>query len=253
MPTNALQAAASVAIIAFVLAARGIASAGEEGPTSQVLFFEDFSQGMDNWWVEGGRQVRVEDGRLFVDADPPKGVTHGGVCTVWCKKQFPADVRVAFDAHVVESSLNTNNINFFLCYSDPTGKPLHETRDSRKTAQYSLYHKLNGHIFTYLQDSDPSHGVNPDGSAKARFRIRRNPGFNLLGEAFDYHCEKDKTYHVVLTKVGGNLSIAVDGQVYCRAMDKQPLNGGLLGLRTYRTHLWWDNIRVIKATDRAKH
>ena len=42
MPTNALQAAASVAIIAFVLAARGIASAGEEGPTSQVLFFEDY-------------------------------------------------------------------------------------------------------------------------------------------------------------------------------------------------------------------
>jgi hypothetical protein len=201
---------------------------------------------MDNWWVEGGHQVQVKDGRLYVNADPTNN-SEGGVCTVWCKKPFPGDVRVAFDAHVVESSSEVNNINFFLCYSDPSGRPLYETRDRRKTAKYSLYHKLNGHIFTYLRDRGRSGGANPDGSAKARFRIRRNPGFNLLDEAFDYHCEKGTTYHVVLTKTGGNLSIAVDGKVYCRATDEQPLEGGLLGLRTYRTHLWWDNIKVIEA------
>jgi len=211
------------------------------------LFFEDFSDGMEDWWVEGGRQVQVKDGRLHVDADPPAGVTDGGVCTVWCKRQFQGDVRVEFDAHVIESLPNVNNINFFLCYSDPAGKPLYETRDDRKTATYSLYHELNGHIFTYLRDARLTAGANPDGSAKGRFRIRRNPGFHLLGEAFDYHCEQGRTYHVVLTKQGGNLSMAVDGKVYCRAIDPQPLEGGLLGLRTYRTYLWWDNIKVIEA------
>ena len=51
--------------------------------TGRVLLFEDFSQGMENWWVEGGHQVQVKDGRLEVDADPPEGTASGGVCTVW--------------------------------------------------------------------------------------------------------------------------------------------------------------------------
>jgi hypothetical protein len=217
------------------------------GSTDEVLFVEDFSDGMKNWWVEGGRKVHVKSGRLYVDANPPEGSQDGGVCTVWCKETFPGDVRVEFDAHVVESVPEVNNINFFLSYSDPSGEPLYETRDERKTAKYSLYHKLNGHIFTYLRDSRQADGANSDGSTKARFRIRRNPGFHMLGEAFDYHCEKGRTYHVVLTKSGGTLSMTVDGKVYCRATDQQPLKGGLIGLRTYRTHLWWDNIKVTEA------
>ena len=94
-----------------------------KGHTGRVLFFEDFSGGMGNWWVEGGRQVQVKDGRLHVNAAPQAGVKDGGVCTVWCKRKSSGDVRVEFDAHVIESLPNVNNINFFLCYSDPTGRP----------------------------------------------------------------------------------------------------------------------------------
>ena len=39
-----------------------------------VVLFEDFSEGMDNWWVEGGERVWVEDGHLRVAADPAEGV-----------------------------------------------------------------------------------------------------------------------------------------------------------------------------------
>ena len=82
------------------------------------------------------------------------------------------------------------------------------------------------------------------GTGKGRFRIRHCPGFTLLNEAYGYECEQGKTYHVVLRKKGGELSIAVDGTVYCRATDPDPRGPGLIGCRTYRTHLWWDNIRV---------
>ena len=210
----------------------------------KVILFEDFAAGMDNWWVEGGERVWIEDGRLHVKADPGKKAP-GYVATVWCRTPHPADVKVEFDAHVVDSSIGVNNINFFLCYSDPSGKPLHETRASRVSGGYKLYHDLRGHIFTFLRAAPGKGGQYADGSAKARFRMRRCPGFKLMTESYGYHCEKGVTYHVAITKRGGEVSFAVDGQVYMRGTDPDPLPRGLVGLRTFRTYLWWDNIKIV--------
>jgi hypothetical protein len=38
----------------------------------------------------------------------------------------------------------------------------------------------------------------------------------------------------------------VDGRYLLGVRDAEPWPSGLLGLRTFRTHLWWDNIRVTK-------
>ena len=209
----------------------------------KVVLFEDFSDGMSNWWVEGGEKVWVQDGKLYVKADPPqKGP--GYVATVWCRTPTPANVRVEFDACVVGSSVDVNNINFFMCYSDSSGKPLFETRESRRTADYKLYHSLNGHIFTFLKAPEKSGQVYADGTRKGRMRMRRCPGFQLMTECFDYRCDAGATYHVTITKRGGDITFGVDGRVFLRAHDPNPLPGGLIGLRTFRTELWWDNIKV---------
>ncbi|NOZ21699.1 MAG: DUF1961 family protein [Planctomycetes bacterium] len=214
--------------------------------TGKLLFHDDFSQGMDNWWVEGGEKVWIEDNHLHMKADGPKETRKdgGNVCTVWCKKQFPGDIVVEFDAHVIESRIDANNINFFMCYSDPSGAPLYDTRESRADAGYKKYHNLTGHIFTFLNDFKKEGGAYPDGTTKARFRMRRCPGFKLMTEAFGYHCRKGRTYHITITKKGGDITYAVDGKVYMKGHDDNPLTGGLIGLRTYQTYLWWDNIKV---------
>ena len=214
----------------------------DKSKNDKLLFFEDFSKGMDNWWVEGSRNVSVKNERLYVIADSE--LSDKNVCTVWCKKIFPPDIQVSFDAHIVQSSIGVNNINFFLCYSDPSGKPLYETRKSRKSGKYSLYHNLRGNIFTYL-----SGGTHPDGSPRARFRIRHNPGFNLLSETYDYHCVQGKTYHVKITKLGKILRISVDGKEYLSTVDENPCGSGLIGLRTFQTYLWWDNIKVTEVKE----
>lgn len=209
----------------------------------KLVLFEDFSTGMADWWVEGGERVWVAEGKLHVKADPPdKGP--GYVATVWCKTPVPANVKVEFDACVVHSAIEVNNINFFLCYSDPSGQSLFQTRESRKSGGYKLYHSLNGHIFTFLNDPKKQGGSHADGSAKARMRMRRCPGFHLMTECYDYHCKTGVTYHVTITKRGGNLTFGVDGRVYLCGQDPNPLPAGLIGLRTYRTELWWDNIKV---------
>ena len=213
-----------------------------------VLFFEDFEGYEDgsslpaDWWVEGGEKTWIEAGRLRVKANPDHQPGH--VCTVWHRKPFFGNVRVEFDACVVHSTINANNINFFLLYSDPSGESLYESRASRADGGYQLYHNLNGYIFTFLNDRDGGGGRYEDGATKARFRIRRCPGFRIMTETYGYHCRKGITYHMTIARRGSCLTFAVDGTVYLEGRDDSPWTEGLIGLRTFQTDLWWDNIKV---------
>ncbi len=200
------------------------------------VILENFDAGMSHWWVEGGERVWTEEGRLRVNADNLK-LQSGRAATVWLRTPHPDDFELELDAQVVSSSMDDNNINVFFSYSDPAGSPLEETRASRSTAAYDLYHKLNGYIVTFVNDLDHRSG-------NARIRIRRNPGFRLLAEGFAHHCRQGVKYHLGISKRGGEIKLSVDGQELLRAVNPQPLKGGLLGLRTFRTNLWWDNVQV---------
>lgn len=202
---------------------------------------EDFSHGLANWWTEGGERVWVEDGRLHMRADNP-GIPGGGVATAWRHTVHPGNFELSVDAHVISSMPHANNINLFFCYTDPSGAPLYETRHSRQDADYAHYHKLSGHIITFLNGGNEAR--KPDGSSRARIRIRRNPGFQLLAEKFDKECREGVTYRLGVRKLGGEIRFSLDGETLLTATDPHPLGAGLLGLRTYRTYLWWDNIRM---------
>jgi hypothetical protein len=196
---------------------------------------ETFSDPTHRWWSEGGEGVSVEGGRLQMQADNP-AVPGGGAATAWFREPLPDDFALEVDAHVVSSAPAVNNINLFLCYADPTGFPLEETRAKRASADYNLYHALNGYIVTF---------VNEGGAA--RIRLRRNPGFTLLAESRVGECRAGVTYRLKVVKQEGALVFSVDGRELARCTDPTPWRGGILGLRTYRTNLWWDNIRVVPA------
>jgi hypothetical protein len=166
------------------------------------------------------------------------------VATVFLSRPLKGDFRFSADAQVVSSSANVNNINLFFSVSDPSGRPLIESAPARASADYGLYHKLNGYIITFLNDEAGEGGRAPNGSTKARIRIRRNPGFKLLAETFTYHCKAGVTYKLLVEKTGGNIRFSVDGNELLRAHDPDPLGEGHLGLRTFKTHLWWSNIHV---------
>ena len=203
----------------------------------------------DGWWAEGGEWAGIRDHALFIKADPPKKGAPGNVCTVWNHTPLPANVRVEFDATVKASSFDANNINFFLLYTMPDGRSLYDTREERADGSYKKYHDLDGYIFTFLNDWTGEGGRYEDGSTKARFRMRRCPGFKLLTETYASHCKQDVTYHVTITKLGGQITFAVDGTVYLEQTDPEPWKSGLLGLRTYHTDLAWDNLKVVALED----
>ncbi len=213
----------------------------------ELIFHETFDDGtMDGWWVEGGQRVWVEDGRLHVKANPPADSTDGYVATVWCHQPFEGDVKIEYDAHVLESATGVNNINFFFHYSYPGEKTLYETRGERPEASYQKYHKIPGYIVTFLKDTREQSLALPEDEQPARVRIRRCPGFNLLAETYGYHCNAGRTYHCEIVKRGNEITFSVDGNRLLTATDNlgEPHNGGLIGLRTFRTWLWWDNIKV---------
>jgi hypothetical protein len=179
-----------------------------------------------------------------VDAAP----SHEGVpvqqATLWLDREFSGDIQLDFDVHVIAAEASENNINLFFLFSDPSGESLRATSGARVKATYSSYHGMNGYIFTYLENGAPGSGR----EAPARFRFRDLPGFdNLLYETYAYEAARGKTYHVTVRKAGKRFIYAVDGRVLCDRVDDafNPVREkGLIGWRTWRTELWWDNLRV---------
>ena len=234
------------ALLALIAAATPLLAQEAQPMTADenCLLLEDFENGMDNWWAEGGERVWVEDGRLHIRADAPADTDGSYVATVWCRTPIEGNVRIEFDAHVVSSSTDVNNINFFMFFSDPSGTPLYDTRDDRADAGYAKYHVLNGNIITFLNEPAAAEAT-PEGEVPpARIRIRHCPGFELLAETYNYRCQQGETYHVEIEREGDFIRFSVDGQYLLGVRDPDPWPSGLIGLRTFRTYLWWDNIRV---------
>jgi hypothetical protein len=208
-----------------------------------LIYQDDFSKPLDeNWWIEGGEKTWIENKELHVKADPPqKGV--GGWATVWLKKELPLDIRIEVDCEVLHSHSESNNINFFISYADASGKGLEETKDQRPNSEYELYHELNGYIITFLNDKTAAER-NSDGTNKARIRMRRCPGFQLLTEKYDYHAQLNVNYHFNMAKHGGKISLNVDGKDLLETTDLHPFGGGYFGFRTFRTYLKYKNLKI---------
>ncbi len=220
------------------------ASSADDQPT--VLYqedFDDYEEGTRpaDWWVEGGESVEVQDGRLLIKSDPAQERAPGYVATVWNREGFSGDLRIEFDAQVVASSMDVNNINFFLNYSHPSpDSTLYETRQSRADASYAYYHELNGYIFTFVKSGQREEN-------QARFRMRRCPGFELIDENHAFNSEQGRTYHITILKEGNRLTYIVDGTAFLQSKDeKYNWTEGLAGIRTFHTDLWIDNFTVTR-------
>ena len=212
------------------------------GNSQKPLFKDNFNypdgEIPDLYWVEGSEKVKIENNRLYVDANPDGNGETFAQATVWLNKKFAGDLHVEFDAHIISSSGQANNINFFFLYRDSTGRSVFDSRLERREASYKSYHRLNGYIFTYLPENTPD---------SARFRFRDNPGFNLIDESFGYECRSGKTYHIEIKKTKNRFQFLVDGKVFLDATDDK-FNDlhreGIMGFRTWRTELWFDNLKI---------
>ncbi|MEX0329841.1 MAG: DUF1961 family protein, partial [Puniceicoccaceae bacterium] len=136
---------------------------------------------------------------------------------------------------------------FFFLFRDRTGRTLYESRMDRLDGNYPRYHgredadaELTGYIFTHLANGEPD---NP------RYRLRDVPPFDpVIAESRGKGgARQGVRYKVTILKQGERIRYLVNGETILDHMDtgKNPLHAsGLIGFRTFQSHISWDNLLV---------
>jgi hypothetical protein len=181
----------------------------------------------DRWVVEGGGEIAAGDGRLTVNSPQ---------ATIWWRQPLPADVAITLTAGVDgPAENNAANLNLFFHAREVDGGAYRFGR----SAVYEDYHRIPNYIVTLT-----------GGFQEGWSRVRRNPGFEMLSEERSTRSEAGQTYRIRVVIVGGRLRYWLDGKLIHDVRDKQPLPGGHFALRTWRSHVWWSDVRFAVLTAR---
>jgi hypothetical protein len=199
---------------------------GDDVYKVQWLAHETFDEekSLLRWFVEGNSDVKVDEGRLWVQNRNPE---KPNVATIWYCPELPADLIVRFRAQAIPPvENNAANLNTFLHARELNGSPACFGR----SGQYKEYHGFLNYTVTFVG------GCRPGWS-----RLRRNPGFNLLHGA-DVHSEVGQEYTITITIWKGRLRYYINNKLVHDVRDPQSLLGGRFAIRTWGTNAWWDDI-----------
>jgi carboxypeptidase C (cathepsin A) len=207
-------------------------SAFDPGSFAQrELVREDFADATwrERWQIEGNADFSLHAGRLH--AVTP--LTAPGVepaATLWLRQALPADVLIEFTAGAAAvTEENACNLNVFLHATEPDGSPYRFGR----SGNYGDYHKIPNYIMTLT-----------GGFQAGWARLRRDPGFELLSEEQSTRSEPGKTYRFRILIQKGRIRQWIDDRLIHDAVDPHPLPGGQFGLRTWRSRVWWSDLRI---------
>lgn len=198
---------------------------------AKELAREDFTDDswQTRWMVEGSAEITADTGRLAVVTVPTAENEDPGA-TLWWKQPLPENVLIEFIAGAaLPAEQNAANLNLILHAREADGSPYRFGRSGR----YGEYHESPNYILTMT-----------GGFQEGWARVRRNPGFDLLAENREIRSEPGHVYHVRVAIVGGRIRCWLDGRLIHDVQDKSPLRGGQFALRTWRSRVWWSDLRI---------
>lgn len=181
------------------------------------------------WTLEGPADVTVAQNELHVATKPAADGTNPGA-TLWWRDELPADVLIEFMAGAeLSAEDNAANLNLILQAREADGSPYRPGRSGK----YDEYHSFPNYILTLT-----------GGFQEGWARVRRNPGLGLLAENRGIRSEPGKNYHVRVALTGGRIRCWLNGRLIHDVRDANPLPGGRLALRTWRSRVWWSDVRI---------
>ncbi|AFN73323.1 hypothetical protein MROS_0079 [Melioribacter roseus P3M-2] len=199
----------------------------------ELLYRDDFENGLDNWIVETKKspfsKVEIQDGKLIID------VEHGA--TVWFNKKLEGNLLIEYKRKVIDNggyNDRLSDLNQFWMATDPRNDNLF-TRDGA----FSSYDSLSLYYA----------GIGGNSNTTTRFRKYRGNGERAL--IFDYKDEKhllrpNKTYFIQIIVYNGTTSLYVDGELYFTYKDNDPLTEGYFGFRTVKSHQEIDDFKIYR-------
>lgn len=175
------------------------------------------------WEIESTDAIiKVSNGKLFI-------TDHGIGTTLWNKMEFPKNLIVRYRVRAEgKKEDNKTNFNLFSHAKGIDGKSLLVGKDSKRSGAYSQYHNIPNYISTFTFKHS---------------RIRKDPGFILLSDTKESSV-KEKTYQIVYTVSNGRIRYYVNGKKVHDVTDDNPLTEGKIGIRTWDTEAWWDDIEI---------
>ncbi len=226
--------------------------AGKEKPVTKraekgnVVFEDDFSEGIGNWTVEQwDDKVKVEckDGKMRVKTQSKlQGVM------IWCNKLFlPKDFIFEFDVTPLSES---GFVLLFFCTQGPKGEDILTEKFFKKPANTEGWE--NCLFYKYVKTNINGYHSSYRRNRSATCNFRKHAGHHLMArQKFKELIEKNKAHHVTLYKKGGHIKLTVGGLVVMDYTDDGTKGGavvwtgGRIGFRqVYDSDGMYDNIKL---------
>lgn len=183
----------------------------------------------ERWIVEGNAECISTDGRLHVATMQTPGLIQAA--TIWWKQALPDNILIEMTAGAEPTARETNaaNLNLIFHAREADGSPYQFGR----SGDYPEYHRIPNYIITLTG------GFQPGWS-----RVRRNPGFIQLAEEPSTRSDPGETYRIRALIANGRIQYWLNDRLVHDTRDSTPLPGGHFALRTWRSQVWWSDIRI---------
>lgn len=205
---------------------------------TNVLYQDDFEDGLSNWHVEqmpGGR-VCVADGKLEIE--DAKG------CTVWFREKLDGPVRIEYDVMIIKKDGpydRGSDLNCFWMAQDPEHPDDIFVNSQKRGGKFTNYNSLRLYYVGY--------GANHNSTT--RFRRYDGTGARPVLPEHDlsdakYMLTCNVPIHIQLVADGEKIMYLRDGEVIYDVHDPEPFTDGWFGFRTVHNHMIIDNFKVYR-------
>jgi hypothetical protein len=216
------------------------------GHAATLLFFDNFSDGADDGWIQFNRGWHVRDGRYHLDG-----------CYTPC--QFPGGRRDGYAfTHVADPAWQ--DYSFAFTYNNtnqasPTNPMWAGTSHVHEVEIWFRVQQLPSQDFQVCQGNLCGNGTgyrvllfdNLGGVAFDTIGLSRNVN-HVLTPLFDRpigDASRIGTNTAVVTVTGGRIQIALNGHVVVDVVDPEPIEYGGIGLgAVWEVNAWFDDVRV---------
>lgn len=207
----------------------------------ELLFRDDFRNGMNNWVPElqAGGTVEVEDGRMIIDV--PAG------CTVWFTPLIEGPVMIEYEATVIDAGGPNDRVSDLNCFwmASDSRSPA-DIFGQKRSGQFSDYHQLECYY------------VGLGGHANTRTRFRRYIGDAEERPLLPEHdlsnpevlIQPNVRQNIRLVAYHGLIHYFRDDRLIFTYRDPKPLTIGWFAFRTVTNHMEIRNFRVHRLKDR---
>jgi len=201
-------------------------------------FFDD-ARPLDDWRLEGGKRMAIEDGALVLESEPPAGDPKATddhlVC--WLVKEMPADFLLEFTVRPQNRARGLNIV--FFNARGLRGESIFDPALRPRTGMFPQYHSgdLNNYHISYWAGD------------RGTANIRKNKGFQLVAEGKDLvgSASPDAFQTVRVYKHGGTIRLTVDDRLSA-AWDDDGVTDGPVW-----SHSGWIGLRQMAHTGRCAY